>query len=794
MRRTFYMMALAGLVVVPAQAQQFGAFTAIHDDVILVSEPVKQNEAATIRVYQRSDGGWAQVGTLMAPEHDGGDYFGRFVAMDDQHLIVGGTLFEESTGQVWVYSRNGTNFELIDTLRPDSIQQGNSFGRFGALHGDILAVSALGYNGGRGGIWVYRRDANGAWNEEAMLTPGADAPESEFFGWSIAFNGERLITGALMASQELQNRGAAYIFRRNGPGDWTQEARLDLGEDAEQGDVFGNAVGWLDGMALVGAPGRDGGIGEVYTYSSNSVNEWSQGTVLGAYERRSGARFGTFLYTDDDELWVGTPGAEGIGRVYNIAYDARTGRFGDVSKIESMEEDIGDNFGSMIAVAGNTAVIGSIGDDFGLGSATILERSGDSWMAVDKLYGPDPSALDPLVAGAIACEDGTADQFSCNNVDIVSFLPVAAIGGGRGANTNDVWGWTDPQTGKEIAIVGRTDGTAFIDVTNPASPVYLGNLPKTEGSRGNSWRDIKVYNNHAFIVADGAGNHGMQVFDLTRLRDVTEAPMTFDADVLYDRIASAHNIVINEASGTAYAVGSNSGGETCGGAFHMIDITQPRSPTFIGCFADTTTGFAGTGYSHDAMCINYDGPDTEYVGREICFGSNENALSIADMTDKHDTRQISAADYPNVGYAHQGWITEDHKYFIMNDEGDEMNAVRAEQPMPGTRTLIWDVQDLDDPIMVKEHFGTTFTIDHNLYIKGNLMYQSNYVSGLRILDISDPENPKEVGFLDTVPWSEEVEFDGSWSNYPFFESGTIVVSSGKEGIFFLKYRPQQLVP
>ncbi|MEE8134297.1 MAG: choice-of-anchor B family protein [Gemmatimonadales bacterium] len=642
MRRTFYMVALAGLVVVPAQAQQFGAFTAIHDDVILISEPVKQNEAATIRVYQRSGGGWEQAGTLMAPEHGGnGDYFGRFVAMDDQHLIVGGTVFEESTGQVWVYRRNGTNFELVDTLRPDSIEQGNSFGRFGALHGDVLAVSSLGYNGGRGGIWVYQRDANGTWGEEAMLTPGAEAPEFEFFGWSIAFDGERLITGAIMASQELESRGAAYVFRRNGPGDWTQETRLDLGEDAEQNDDFGYAVGWLNGMALVGAPGRDGGIGEVYTYSRNSVNEWNQGTVLGAYERRGGARFGQFLYTADDELWVGTPGAEGIGRVYRIGYDAQKGRFGDVGKIESLEEDIGDRFGSTIAVAGNTAVIGSIGDDFGLGSATILERSGDSWMAVDKLYGPDPTALAPLASGEIACEDGWADQFSCNNVDIVSFLPVQAIGGGRGVQTNDVWGWTDPQTGKEIAIVGRTDGTAFIDVTNPASPVYLGNLPKTEGSRGNIWRDIKVYNNHAFIVADRAGAHGMQVFDLTRLRDVTEAPMEFDADVLYDRIASAHNIVINEASGTAYAVGSNSGGETCGGGLHMIDIRQPRRPTFIGCFADTTTGFAGTGYSHDAMCINYDGPDTEYVGREICFGSNENALSIADVTDKYNTKQIS---------------------------------------------------------------------------------------------------------------------------------------------------------
>ena len=114
--------------------------------------------------------------------------------------------------------------------------------------------------------------------------------------------------------------------------------------------------------------------------------------------------------------------------------------------------------------------------------------------------------------------------------------------------------------------------------------------------------------------------------------------------------------------------------------------------------------------------------------------------------------------------------------------------------MVASRTLIWDVSDLDDPILVKEHFGETFTIDHNLYIVGDLMYQSNYVSGLRVLDISDRENPREVGFFDTVPWDESVTFDGSWSNYPFFASGTIVVSSGKEGVFFLRYRRPELVP
>jgi choice-of-anchor B domain-containing protein len=218
----------------------------------------------------------------------------------------------------------------------------------------------------------------------------------------------------------------------------------------------------------------------------------------------------------------------------------------------------------------------------------------------------------------------------------------------------------------------------------------------------------------------------------------------------------------------------------------MINLEQPDRPTFAGCFADPETGRSGTGYSHDAMCIIYHGPDSAYEGQEICFGANETALSIADVTDKANPEALSSAAYPNVGYAHQGWITEDHKYFFLGDELDEMNG-----SYDRTRTMVWDVSDLDDPILVKEFMGTTGAIDHNLYIKGNKMYQSNYVAGMRVIDISDPENPRETGYFDTVPYGDNSPgFNGSWSNYPYFASGTIVVTSGREGVFFLKNKEQ----
>jgi choice-of-anchor B domain-containing protein len=350
---------------------------------------------------------------------------------------------------------------------------------------------------------------------------------------------------------------------------------------------------------------------------------------------------------------------------------------------------------------------------------------------------------------------------------------------------NDVWGWTDAGTGKEWAIVGRYDGTSFIDISNPSAPRYVGNLPLTEGAQPNSWRDIKVYRDHAFIVADGAGQHGMQVFDLPRLRDANAPdPVRFDADVLYDRIASAHNIVINEATGSAFAVGASSGGETCGGALHMIDIRQPKSPKFAGCFAHEGTARAGRGYTHDAQCVVYRGPDRRYQGRELCLGLNENALSIADVTDKQNPKPVSSARYPNPAYTHQGWLSEDQRYFYVDDESDVLAGSVAT-----TRTTVWDLADLEDPVLAKEFMGSLPASAHNQYVKGNLLYQANYRYGLHILDISDPANPREVGTFDTAPYLEGPGFSGAWSTYPFFKSGTIIVTSVQEGMFLLKKRP-----
>ena len=440
------------------------------------------------------------------------------------------------------------------------------------------------------------------------------------------------------------------------------------------------------------------------------------------------------------------------------------------------------SFGGAMAANDRVAVVGARGHDNFEGVAFPYAAGEDGWIQGDPIYN-ESAEFASVTGGTVQCEDGEADAFTCSDVDMVSFLTRGDIGARRGIQVNDVWGWEDPETNREYALVGRTDGTSFIDLTDPNNPIYIGDLPKTATANRSLWRDIKVYKDHAFIVSDGAGAHHMQVFDLRQLRDVQNPPVEFKETALYKGIYSSHNIIINEETGYAYAVGSDSGGETCGGALHMINIQDPTNPTFAGCFADTRTGRRGTGSTHDAQCVIYHGPDLEYRGREICLSSNGTALSIADVTDKDNPVAISVAEYPNVAYTHQGWLTEDHRYFYLNDEGDEASGL-----VEATRTLIFDLTELDEPEVAGEYLGPTSAIDHNLYIRGNLMYQTNYVEGLRIVDITDPENPTEVGFFDTVPYGKNDNSPvlGAWSNYPFFKSGVIVVTSGREGVFFLK--------
>tara|TARA_B110000459_G_scaffold156377_1_gene171068 strand:+ start:2012 stop:3262 length:1251 start_codon:yes stop_codon:yes gene_type:complete len=391
----------------------------------------------------------------------------------------------------------------------------------------------------------------------------------------------------------------------------------------------------------------------------------------------------------------------------------------------------------------------------------------------DETYG-DEIALQ-IFAATWPCENGTADIYACDGYDLMSYMslqdltPLGVNGGS--VSGNDSWGWTDTITNKEYALVGLSSHAAFVDLSDPTAPVLIGVLPTA--TVNSSWRDIKVYQDHAFIVSEAPG-HGMQVFDLTRLRDVSNAPEIFTADTHFTDFGQAHNIVINESSGYAYVVGANRNGPFSGGAL-FINIQNPVAPISEG-------GFAEGGYSHDAQVINYSGPDTDYTGKEILVGSNETEIVIADVSDKANPITISTVAYSNIGYTHQGWFTEDLIHFIVGDEKDELNIGT------NTRTLVFDFTDLDNPLYDFDYLGTTLAIDHNGYTNGDDYYLANYTAGIRVLDLSQIENNmiSEIGFFDTYPENDIAAFDGVWNIYPFFTSENIIISDIDRGLFIIR--------
>ena len=362
------------------------------------------------------------------------------------------------------------------------------------------------------------------------------------------------------------------------------------------------------------------------------------------------------------------------------------------------------------------------------------------------------------------CENGLADVFPCNGYDLLSRISIADF---KSSSGNDVWGWTDQQTGKEYALMGLDDGTGFIDISDPKAPIYLGKLPTA--THNIIWRDIKVYSNHAYIVSE-APNHGLQVFDLTHLRGITEE-QTFNADTEISSFGNAHNIAIDEASGFAYVIGStkNSGGPV------IFDLQDPKNPKEVG-------GYSGANYTHDAQIVVYDGPDSDHVGKQIYIGSNENKVVILDVTDKQNITKISDISYSQPYYTHQGWFSSDFHYFFVGDELDEIRTGAK------TRILVFDVSNLEEPKLHYTYHGPSEATDHNMYVRGDELFLANYRAGFRKIDISQIQDKKmeEVAFFDSFPLKNSSDMAGAWSVYPFFESKVVLISDMHYGLLLVK--------
>ncbi len=366
-------------------------------------------------------------------------------------------------------------------------------------------------------------------------------------------------------------------------------------------------------------------------------------------------------------------------------------------------------------------------------------------------------------------------DYPCQNVDLLANMSLSTVGG-SGTEANDIWGWT--YEGREFVILGLKSGTSFIEITDPIHPNYLGFLPS--GTANNSWRDIRTYENYAFIVSENS-NQGIQVFDLRKLLNVTSPPETFSHEVRYKFTplgGKAHNISDLKEKGYMIVVGGNENPGTNGG-LEFINVQDPLNPVYEGFFGQDE-------YTHDAVCFVYRGPDLDYQNKEICIASNEDSQTIVEITDKENSFEIQKVSYTNSRYTHQGWVSDDHRFAFFNDELDEYRLGFK------TRTHVMNIEDLDNPYYIGYYEHDVLSIDHNCFVRGQYVFQANYNSGLRILNINglnnDPQNEITLeGYFDTYPQlNSPTSFFGSWGVYPFFPSGVIAVSNRQEGLFILQ--------
>jgi choice-of-anchor B domain-containing protein len=772
-----------GAVPATTQEPNFGRAVAMTVDELIVGQPVNWYGPGTVYSYGAAgESSWTERQRLTAPDSSRMDDFGRAVAVDGNTLVVGAPRKRDGSGAVYVFTR-GTSaapWQIQATLESSAPGEEGQFGFAAVLSGDDLLVGAPAAS--PGAVHHFRRSGND-WTLQGTIRPPT-GPGVEDFGAALALRDDLLLIGAPGSGS---GAGHVYTVERRVGGAWGEARRVDLPASvASEGAGAGTTLTASEDQLFVGAPGA----ASVAVLEAGATGGWSTVHTIASPVAANGTRFGFAMALVGDELWVGAPGIERRnGRVFRYSASA-DGRWGDPVRLDPDDTSGASwplGFGYAIASAGGRAVVSMPSRDFGEGRVMALARSAGGWSPGDILEGHIYRIGAGLEQGD-RCAEGRMTEFPCTNMELVAHMPIGDLGGERGVWVNDVWGWTDPETGRDYALVARRDGASFVDLTDPSAPRLVGNLPRTVGSPPSVWRDIKVIDQYAYIVSDGAGAHGMQVFDLARLRSVGDEAVDFEPDTTYREIFSAHNVVADTASKFLYIVAANGGGRTCGGGLHMVDARDPLQPRFAGCYHDTASPGA-RGYTHDAQCLVYEVPDERYHGRQICVGSNESEINIADVTDKSNPVTVARMSYPNVAYAHQGWFDEEQRYFYMNDEIDELAG-----NVSGTRTIVWDLTELDDPVVANEYIGPVRASDHNLYVVGDRMYQSNYGSGLRVLDISDRANPHEIAFFDSAPYNENepghsAGQSGAWSNYPFFESGVVIFTSVREGLFIMRVRP-----
>lgn len=302
---------------------------------------------------------------------------------------------------------------------------------------------------------------------------------------------------------------------------------------------------------------------------------------------------------------------------------------------------------------------------------------------------------------------------------------------------NDCWGYTAPD-GREYALLGARSGTSIIDITDPANAYEVDFI----SSVFSTWKDIKTYQHYAYAVTEAGG--GLQIFDLSNLpNSVTELPA-------YSGFSTSHNIYIDVDNAMLYAEGDPSE------PVRTISLADPENPGQISSFGIEC---------HDIYARN----NIVYVSE-----GGSHSIGVYDLSTPTMPSLLTRISVPNSGYVHNAWLSEDGNYLMSTEETG------------GKTVKYWNIQNLGNPTITDTYLGGS-SLAHNAHIKGDYAYISHYESGLKVVDISNPDSIFEVGYYDTYPQGETPNFNGAWGAFPFFNSGKVLISDMQTGLYVVYF-------
>ncbi len=355
------------------------------------------------------------------------------------------------------------------------------------------------------------------------------------------------------------------------------------------------------------------------------------------------------------------------------------------------------------------------------------------------------------------CVQGSAQTGSGGNSNVALLGHLHSYQG-----YSNIWGYTNAQ-GKEYALLGASTGLSIIDISNPRQPVETAFVP---GPGPTAWREIKTWSHYAYVVSEATTPNefsGVQIVDLSKLPQVSYTSYRWPGVTAAS--ARAHSVSI-DSEGYLYIQGGTSteGAGAHRGGIRILSLANPAAPAPVGFFAER--------YVHDSFVKNH-----------LLFNSNiqdGGRVDILDLTDRAKPRLLTSIEYPG-GASHNSGTTEDGSYLITTDEST------------GRTVKFWDIRVLwdQDPSndnnieLVAEYLGNTAQIAHNVHVQGSYAYISHYVEGVKVLDISNPRAPVEVGSYDTYPQPGS-GFAGDWGVFPHFASGNFVVSDMQTGLYVLR--------